>query len=580
MIIGRVTNVNGIKAVATFFEKLPPFIQDSGDVTSSPRLNSFVKTRVGFDVVICQIVGEHEFEYDRKQAQQDNPAESQSPFLVDLEVRGRISDGHFLGGLRCLPFVGARVETLDADDLQMLYSPSGEKAISLGKSLFDESCMVSLDANKLIPSHIGIFGNTGSGKSNTLAKILREYAALSPGPSKGRVLLFDLNNEYGGDSVVKNSDKVVYELTTRKSSASIPPSSKIPLNFDLLNEDNWCTLLRATQKTQMPVVRRAFRRWQDGITDYCEEIRQMLINKRVLMFHTMREYAGDYFDGIEDLCFNKTTDGFYYPPAAYIDTAGIRPITLKPCDTLNKFLLALVFEIARSSESGTNFDFIQPLIPRAFAIVKDLEKLFVHNPTGSIAGIFKDKVFAVIQLGNVNENTREVLPALLSELVFQDASTLRGSGKPSSITSLVIDEAHNLLHKDTTQPDLIHDNTLRVFEKIVKEGRKYGVYLYIASQRPSDISGTITSQLHNFFIHKLVNPNDIERIRKAVSFMGDSSLSMLTVLGPGECIVSGPSLHLPQYVCVEELDASSKPNSSDIVLFGENGIFNQPKWVF
>ena len=109
------------------------------------------------------------------------------------------------------------------------------------------------------------------------------------------------------------------------------------------------------------------------------------------------------------------------------------------------------------------------------------------------------------------------------------------------------------------------------------------MFLCLASQRPSDISSTITSQIHNYFIHKLVNPNDIERIRKTVSFMGETSLSMLSVLGQGECIISGPSLYMPQYVYIDQLDEPSRPNSNDIQLFGDNGILEQSaqaEWEF
>ena len=111
--------------------------------------------------------------------------------------------------------------------------------------------------------------------------------------------------------------------------------------------------------------------------------------------------------------------------------------------------------------------------------------------------------------------------------------------------------------------------------KIIKEGRKFGVFLIISSQRPSDISNTITSQLQNYFIHKLVNPNDIEKIRKTVAYMNEASLNMITVLGQGECIISGNALYTPQYAYIDELESNLKPNSADIILLGEGGILEE-----
>ena len=242
---------------------------------------------------------------------------------------------------------------------------------------------------------------------------------------------------------------------------------------------------------------------------------------------------------------------------------------------LQEFYLWLALEAARAAESGINFEFVQPLLPRAKAVVRDLSKLFEDVSNKPLSTLLDNKNVVVIQLGDVNEGSREMLPSLLAELIMQDAAEAKGDGIPKIITTIVIDEAHNLLGYDAEKNDLIHDNTLRVFERVIKEGRKFGVFLCLASQRPSDISPTITSQIHNYFIHKLVNPNDIERIRKTVSFMGESSLSMLSALGQGECIVSGPSLYMPQYVYIEQLEKDNQPNSSDMQLFGAGGILQE-----
>lgn len=207
--------------------------------------------------------------------------------------------------------------------------------------------------------------------------------------------------------------------------------------------------------------------------------------------------------------------------------------------------------------------------------MSEISKSFFDNDAGTDLGsIFDSKNIAVIQLGDVDAGSREMLPSLLAELVMRDAAKKKGDGVPALITTLVVDEAHNLLDYDSEQSDLVHDNTLRVFERVIKEGRKFGVFLCLASQRPSDISPTITSQIHNYFIHKLVNPNDIERIRKTVSFMGEGSLAMLSALGQGECIISGPSLYMPQYVYIEQLNKDNQPNSSDLQLFGSGEILD------
>lgn len=587
MIVGRITKVDGVRAAATFYDRLQPYLVENGDAVSSPRINSFVKTGIGLDTVICQIVGEHESEYDkRNELTRTDSAMPTGPFIVDLEVRGHISSGSFMGGLRCLPIVGAAVETLGNDDLKLLYSVRGARPLRIGRSLFDESNSVYLDVGKLMASHIGVFGNTGSGKSNTLTSVLKGYASCIPqGSSVARILVFDLNNEYGGDAIISKDEKAVYRLNTRKKLGE--DRDRVPLNLDSLDEDNWGTILRATQKTQMPVVRRAYNKWKNNLLDdFVTELKWSLVDKRSTLFFTLRNYCPELIEGIDDLAFNSNTQGFYYTQSgSYINTIhDVRTIGVKAnIDSLEKFYLWLSLEIARAAESGVNFEFVQPLLPRAKTVVKDLEKIFDDRPGADLTVLFSGKTISVIQLGDVNEGSREMLPSLIAGLVMKRAAESKGDGTPKEVVTLVIDEAHNLLGYDAAQSDSVHDNTLRVFEKVIKEGRKFGVFLCLASQRPSDISSTITSQIHNYFIHKLVNPNDIERIRKTVSFMGESSLSMLSVLGQGECIISGSSLYMPQYVYVDQLEESSRPNSNDIQLFGNNGILQQTEpeeWVF
>ncbi|MDO4899181.1 ATP-binding protein [Actinomyces sp.] len=585
MNVGRITRVDGVRVSAAFYERMQPFLVEAGKPIASPRINSFVKTGVGLDTVICQIVGEHEAEFDKKseitRVEQSAPT---GAFAVDLEVRGHISNGEFKGGLRCLPIVGATIETLDGEELAMLYSTHGATTMCIGKSLFDETNSVFLDAGKLMASHIGVFGNTGSGKSNTLASILHKYTELIPKrSSSARIIIFDLNNEYGGDAIVPIREKAVYHLDTRRK-VNVG-RDRIPLDLSELDEDSWGTILRATQKTQMPVVRRAFRRWKnEAIEQFIIELRKSIADRRTTLFYTLRNYCADELSGIDELAYHTKNNCFYYATGlragkshAFVDTeADLEEIAFRSKPSrLYEFYFWLVLEASRAAESGMNFEFVQPLLPRAKGVVGDLEKLFDNSEHASIASILNDNVMAVVQLGDVNAGSREMLPSLLAELVMKDAAENKGDGTPTIVTTLVVDEAHNLLGYDAEQSDLVHDNTLRVFERIIKEGRKYGVFLGLASQRPSDISPTITSQIHNYFIHKLVNPNDIGRIRKTVSFMGESSLSMLTALGQGECIVSGPSLYMPQYVYIEQLEKDNQPNSSDMQLFGAGGILQE-----
>lgn len=130
-----------------------------------------------------------------------------------------------------------------------------------------------------------------------------------------------------------------------------------------------------------------------------------------------------------------------------------------------------------------------------------------------------------------------------------------------------MDEAHNVLsYESLRENESFKDFRLETFEEIIKEGRKFGVFLTISSQRPSDISPTIISQLHNYFIHRLVNNKDIDMIDKAVSYLDKVSLESLPILPVGACILSGLIADLPIVLQVEELPKDSQPKSQTIKL--------------
>ena len=567
MIVGKIVEVRGIKILAKFDEKLPPHLIKNKDIIPAPQINSYVKTRVGLDIIICQIVGEY-LKFDNNQGKE-------VAYLVELEVRGRISNGRFLGGLRLLPIVEAKLETLDKEDFDVVFY-NAKNSIVIGNNLFDISNKVSLDVNRLIPTHVGIFGNTGSGKSNTMSKIIKEYIEkidMLPNMNKSKILIFDLNNEYGNNAICDLDKKKIYNLRTKSTTGD-----KIPFNFKKISADDWGIILNATEKTQMPIVRKAY---ENSLVEFDKEnnraitiLKRIILNKKNNIFYTIRTYAGQYFNNIDQISFNSTTNGFnvngnYINNMQDIDRIGI---TLKDINnSLDRFEFELLMEIVQRNENGINFEFISPLIYRMISKKKQLLKVLENAEEDFESAIFDNKNISVIQLGNVNKEIKEIIPSLISNMIYDIKVENKGDTEVDSIINIVIDEAHNLLAANKEQTEL-YGNSLKVFEKIIKEGRKFGVFLMIASQRPSDISNTITSQLQNYFIHKLVNPNDIEKIRKTVAYMDENSLNMVTVLGAGECIISGSALYIPQYVYVEELEKEYKPNSDNIKLIGENGI--------
>lgn len=139
---------------------------------------------------------------------------------------------------------------------------------------------------------------------------------------------------------------------------------------------------------------------------------------------------------------------------------------------------------------------------------------------------------------------------------------------------LIIDEAHNILSSDyRNNGDDWQDYRLSVFEEIIKEGRKFGFYLTLASQRPADISATIMSQLHNYFIHRLVNEKDLKMLENTMPTLDRNSYLLIPSLGKGEAVVTGNAIPVPMFIKVEK-EQTNRPQSDDVSLtelWGKSG---------
>ena len=564
--IGRIVEVRGINVKAKLFRLLPPYLINNGIVVSAPKINSFVKTKVVLDTIICQVNGEYNVEKEDKA----------TDYYIDLTVKGYIDHGKFIQGLRMLPIVSSNLSLLNNDDYAIIYDFDKDHSFFIGKDLFEINKDIYLNFNNLMPTHIGIFGNTGSGKSNTLANVYSHYIKELNGyvSSNATVLLFDLNNEYGNNSICNKQHKVIYNLTTRKQS-----SKRIPFSFENITEDEMSILLNASIKTQIPTIKHAFKSLKEEHEEeyYLKYVKNTIRNNQKDLFFAIRFRLNEYIKNINNINWHSNALNFYYSKddgtrifnnSSDFDSIVLNNIQINlPAEPLDRFKFELCFSIIRECEHGVNSEFLLPLLTRAEKIFNDLKKVFDFEDNSDI---FENKNLAIIQLGNVNNDMTMIVPSLISSVIFRRQLEKKQGEEIKSIINIVLDEAHNILYKED---DLaVHNNLLEKFEKIVKEGRKFGVFLTVSSQRPSDISSTILSQLHNYFIHKLVNPNDLNQIRKAVAFLDENALNFLTILAPGECILSGTSLSMPIFIQIEELDNETKPNSNNVILFGRDGI--------
>ena len=203
-------------------------------------------------------------------------------------------------------------------------------------------------------------------------------------------------------------------------------------------------------------------------------------------------------------------------------------------------------------------DHIYPLINRFKAKQTSITRTFeiVDNPD-----FWKNFNCVVINLHDANLDMKKTLPLLIAKSLYDEHK--KEQNKKS--LNIIIDEAHNILSKTSfRETEDWKDYRLETFEEIIKEGRKFGVFLTISSQRPNDISETIISQAHNYFIHQLINERDLRTIGNAVSYIDKITEEAIPTLPVGTCVFSGIATPMPLKIKIEELSEANKPDSKTL----------------
>ena len=510
------------------------------------------------------------------------------------------TNGEFKVTSQFVPMIGNEVCITSKQDLELIYGINeSEPTISIGKSIL-EGQVVPLSINKIFASHIGVFGNTGSGKSNTLHKLFLE---LFRSDYREKILelskfyVIDFNGEYTkDDSFDVTENKKVFDIDTRNQT-----NNKIPITSDyLFDPDILSILFGATIATQVPFLRKALNTWEEKkfngtsiakfvvgtlkkiltsgdsvnseakenwITvarDYLQTTEfNLLDNLRSLNFHSSEKY---YFSGPPANVFINDKSEIDNNALIYLCIPALTNAlenSFNQLSMIDKLKFHLEFQkVHQSAWKSTNIEHINPLFYRIENALNSLKK--VVEVKDSIEGDFSN--LNIINLVHANQEITRLIPMLISKMVYDKQKENINRDNVTCTSHLIIDEAHNILNaQNHSVGDTWQDYRLNIFEEIIKEGRKFGFYLTISSQRPADISPTILSQVHNYFIHRLVNDNDLRMLVNTMPTLDKTSFNKIPSLGKGEVIITGNAIQVPVFVKVDKEEVI-RPNSDDVIL--------------
>lgn len=583
--VGEVCEVSG-RAVTVLVDKNKNLsdLFYQGKVLKNVSVGSFIEIKKGFMSLIGKVEAERVIE-EKHPAGSGSDAWRYRRYLT-ATLTGYIDrGGTFTGGARELPLIGNEAFVVTEGMIQSVHQIARADETVMTFTRTDlENIEIALPVNGLINSHIAIFGNTGSGKSNTLAALYKagtsqiKHMLGERYKERCKFILFDFNGEYTSPNCI-TAEKTVYNLNTHHVRGD-----KLPLPREVLLEHDMLSVLTdATDKTQKPFLKRVleFQAEVMGSADPRNYMRNMLKKKikqnlfsgdKIKSESINAMFSPIFRDDPElysDLEFHSggpkwkiRSEKHYFNSEADVERAYVYQLACAfefktdMIECLLDFMwLRLIYEFFSNK---SNPEHLSPVINRMNTNRKDIEKIF---DTSGQKDFWNGKNFTVVNLNMVNITMKKTLPLLIAKWAY---NLKKLSDVPSTL-HLIIDEAHNILSNISfRETESWKDYRLETFEEIIKEGRKFGVFVTISSQRPNDISSTIISQAHNYFIHRLINQNDLYAIEKSVSYIDRLTEESIPALSTGTCIFSGIVSPMPLKLRVTELPAEQKPRSHTI----------------
>lgn len=596
--VGKVTSIEGrtIK-IEVDKAKNSSHLLYNGETIRNISVNSYIKITKGFVRIIGKVDGEFIVEdqiyIDKKYTNEKKKIKR----ILIVRLIGFFSNKGFERGIKELPLINNECYLLDRQEFQAVHKfvKNDDLPLVIGTLTHEQGQVVEIGISELFASHIGIFGNTGSGKSYTLAKIYNElFTRFQEEPKfnkNAKFLLFDFNGEYNSEnSIIPN--KKVYNLSTKKRKLK----DRLVFNeTDLLDKDLFSILANATEKTQKPFISRTIDFYKKVITsddpnEYFKNILKKRVkdiykmadkNKASLLLDYIKEILPPRFDELgieidlsEDVDFNNLYAEFMLNGRYLRSNPELIENTIL-YDQVNEYefepnfiskmihflYLQLIYDVF---SNRANNEHIAPAINKLKSYQKEIEEV-IEIRNNDEPDFWDDNFFCVVNLDKTNTQLKKTIPLLVSFKLYAEHK-LNNKNKTQSL-NIIIDEAHNILsYASDRESETWKDYRLETFEEIIKEGRKFGVFLTIASQRPSDISSTIVSQLHNFFLHRLINNNDIIAVEKTVSYLDKVSFESLPILPTGTCIIAGQCIQVPVMVDISEIENEFEPDNKTIKL--------------
>ena len=626
--IGKVISVAADRLVVEMHAGTDNFtVVGFDDVHYVARLGSLLVIPAQSEYVVAEVTGLRERDAPELSERGDFDRARSSKFL-DLVPIGmlQMSGGQFKFGVSVFPSLYADALYVLDDELDRIFEtleavegsrgPGGEpsappsatrfRSLHIGNSVVFEHYKVKVRVDEFFGGHTAVLGNTGSGKSCTVASILQSlFEKPDEHHARGATfVVFDVNGEYADalEPLAKKGGIGVSRIVLDGTAQGF----RLPHWF--LERSEWELLLQASERTQLPVLRTAL-----GLTSlFHQDVPRTAATKEhfvaTCILECFRGADGDSpvskFQRVISLLQKYPTADLHvgmlqrfganfqygnFPgagqQAAFLEEVRGKlredvklPAYEKLPFSFGDFEECLDFAILYDEAHGNRQirDYCSSMVTRLRSLQERQEYAFLRHDgvevkaaPGSveflarIAGLVsakgghtKQSQIVILDMNSVEDEVVELTAAVIARMLFQ---LLRKADPRNRFpVHLLLEEAHRYV---ASSPSRYAVDATKVFERIAKEGRKYGMFLMLASQRPSELSKTILSQCSNFVVHRIQNPDDLSQIRQMTPFISEAVLKRLPSLPKQHALVFGTSVNLPTTFRVR--DAHPRPRSDD-----------------
>lgn len=527
-----------------------------------------------------------------------------------INLLGEIRNDKFISGVINKPSFSAVIKLISKEKISMVISTDDFKEnehLYLGTSPIYEGVKINVDVNDFFSNHFAIFGSTGSGKSCSVARILQNlFTKPTYIPYRSSVFIFDAYGEYhtAFETLHNTIPEINFKYYTTNTDEDMDKILRIPLW--LLDVDDIALLLECDKPSQLPIIEKALKL----VTVFARDEKDVIKHKNDIIARAMLDIftSGKNPAQIRDQIFSILS--YYNTSELNLETKIFQPGYTRPLKQcllidkegkirdmelvitfIQKFLddslelnlpdgtfkytledLKSALDFALISEgilkSEKVFDDYNVLKVRLHSLVTGEYKEYFNYPNfiskeqyiKELLSAPNDRKAQIINfnINYIDDRFAKTITKIYSKMLFNYSKELKN--RASIPFHIILEEAHRYVQNDN-DVNLLGYN---IFDRITKEGRKYGVLLGLISQRPSELSDTSISQCSNFLIFNILHPIDLGYIKEMVPSITDEIVKKLKTLQAGNCIAFGSGFKVPVFIKFDMPNPAPSSNSCDI----------------